>query len=330
MPCHVAVLASNSFAGSAYAAHALSQGSEVLGISRSSEPDEIFLPYKQLVQAAGFRFLQLDLNHDFVRICEALAEFQPEVIADFAGQGMVAESWQAPEQWYQTNIVSKVRLHQFLKDQTWLKRYIRVSTPEVYGRCDKPVSEDQPCNPSTPYAVSHAAIDMSLKAFHQNYGFPVVFGRFANFYGEHQQLYRIVPKAILCVRSGVKLPLHGGGKSVRAFIHATEVADGIGRMVESGKSGEIYHFSPSRFHSIREVVETICRKLGTNIEQATEITADRPGKDMVYLLDASKAGRDLGWAPRIAFEDGIDRTIAWVAGHYEKMRCLSWNYEHKP
>ena len=165
MPRHVAVLASNSFAGSAYVAHALLRGSEVLGISRSVETDDIFLPYKQLAQASGFRFLQLDLNRDFGRICEALADFQPEVIADFAGQGMVAESWQAPEQWYQTNIVSKVRLHHFLKDQTWLKRYIRVSTPEVYGSCDKLISEDQPYNPSTPYAVSHAAIDMSLKAF---------------------------------------------------------------------------------------------------------------------------------------------------------------------
>ena len=115
MPSRVVVLASNSFAGSAYAAHALAQGSEVLGISRSAEPDDVFLPYRELPQISRFRFLQLDLNRDFARICEALAEFQPEVIADFAGQGMVAESWQAPEQWYQTNIVSKVRLAPFSK-----------------------------------------------------------------------------------------------------------------------------------------------------------------------------------------------------------------------
>lgn len=330
MPSRVVVLASNSFAGSAYAAHALAQGSEVLGISRSAEPDDVFLPYRELPQISRFRFLQLDLNRDFARICEALAEFQPEVIADFAGQGMVAESWQAPEQWYQTNIVSKVRLHHFLKDQSRLKRYIRISTPEVYGSCDKLINEDQPYNPSTPYAVSHAAIDMSLKAFHQNYGFPVVFGRFANFYGEHQQLYRIVPKAILSVRSNEKLPLHGGGKSVRAFVHAADVVDGIARMIESGKPGEIYHFSPERYHSIYEVVEIICRKLSTDIEQATEVTADRLGKDMAYLMDASKAASELGWVPRIVFEDGIDRTISWIDRHYEKMLTLPWNYVHKP
>jgi len=182
----------------------------------------------------------------------------------------------------------------------------------------------------SPYAVSHAAIDMSLKAFHLNYGFPVVFGRFANFYGEHQQLYRIVPKTILSVRSNIKLPLHGGGKSVRAFIHATEVADGIERMIESGKSGEIHHFSPTRYHTVYEVVQTICNRLGADIEQATAVTADRPGKDMAYLMDASKAARELGWAPRVAFEDGIDRTIAWIDRNYEKMRSLPWHYVHKP
>lgn len=330
MPSRVAILASNSFAGSAYAAFALAQGSAVVGISRSVEPDDIFLPYRQLQQAANFRFLQLDLNRDSGKICEVLSEFQPAVIADFAGQGMVAESWQAPDQWYQTNIVSKVRLHHFLKNQSWLKRYIRISTPEVYGSCDKLINEDQPYNPSTPYAVSHAAIDMSLRAFHQNYGFPVVFGRFANFYGEHQQLYRIVPKAILSVRSNKKLPLHGGGKSVRAFIHANDVANGIARMIESGKSGEIYHFSPNRYHSIYEVVEKICRKLGTDIELATDVTGDRLGKDMAYLMDASKATSELGWAPRIAFDDGIDRTIAWIDRHYEEMLSLPWNYVHKP
>lgn len=330
MPLRIAVLASNSFAGSAYVAHALLAGNDVVGISRSPEPNEMFLPYKGLAQADRFRFSQLDLNRDFDQICDTLARFQPEVIVDFAGQGMVAESWQAPEQWYQTNIVSKVRLHNFLKGQPWLSRYIRISTPEVYGSCAQTIREDQPYRPSTPYAVSHAAIDLSLRAFHEQYGFPVVFGRFANFYGEHQQLYRIVPKTILSLRAGIKLPLHGGGTSVRAFIHSTEVTDGIGLMIEKGVVGETYHFSPSRFLSIREVVEIICRRLGTDIERAVEVTADRPGKDLAYLMDASKSARELGWAPRLAFEDGIDRAVAWIDRHFAEMRNLSWAYQHKP
>ena len=101
---------------------------------------------------------------------------------------MVAESWTAPAQWYTTNIVAKVRLHDWLRQQSWLERYVRISTPEVYGSHDTLQPESWHLNPSTPYAVSHAAIDLSLRAFHAHYGFPVVFTRFANFYGPGQQL----------------------------------------------------------------------------------------------------------------------------------------------
>jgi dTDP-glucose 4,6-dehydratase len=330
MSGNVAVLASNSFAGSAFVASALTRGYAVLGLSRSPEPADVFLPYKQVPQSRNFQFRQVDINTDFEAACEALAAFKPEIIADFAGQGMVAESWHAPEQWYQTNIVSKVRLHQFLRDQPWLKRYMRASTPEVYGSCDHPVDESQRFNPSTPYAVSHAAIDMSLLAFFRNYGFPVMLGRFANFYGEHQQLYRLIPKAILCVRSGTKLPLHGGGRSRRAFIHADEVADGIWRMLEHGQPGGTYHFSPDRFRLISDVVVTICGQLGVDIDQATESVADRPGKDNAYLMDASKARRELGWQPFVDFEQGVGRTIAWVDRNFETLRALPWEYRHKP
>lgn len=289
----------------------------------------MFLPYKASSAVSRFSFVQADLNRDFETISRELSKFEPEAVVDFAGQGMVAESWSAPEQWYETNIVSKARLHNFLKHQKWLKRFVRISTPEVYGSCETLIAEGQPVNPSTPYAVSHAATDLSLTAFHRNYGFPVLFGRFANFFGEHQQLYRIVPKTILSVRSGIKLPLHGGGKSVRAFIHSTDVAKGITRMIDSGAPGSTYHFSPRQFHTIREVVETICSKLGTDLESATESTADRPGKDLAYLMDSSKAETELGWKPQVGFDEGIERTIAWVDRNFTVMRELPWNYIHK-
>src|SRR3954447_5925672 len=261
MSRNIAILASNSFAGSAFAASALAKGCAVLGLSRSPEADDIFLPYKHIPESKNFIFRQLDINKDFEEICSALAAFKPEFIVDFAGQGMVAESWRAPEQWYQTNILSKVRLHQFLLEQSWLKRYVRASTPEVYGSCDHPVDEQQPLAPSTPYAVSHAAIDMSLMAFFRHYGFPVVLGRFANFYGEHQQLYRLIPKLVLSVRAGTRFPLHGGGQSRRAFVHVDEVADAIWRMLELSEPGTTYHFSPDRYRLIAEVVQEICSLL---------------------------------------------------------------------
>lgn len=323
------VLGSNSFAGATFVDEALGRGCTVVGASRSPEPHDIFLPYRRNPAAAEFSFHQLDINRDLERLVALIDSFQPEGIVDFAGQGMVAPSWQWPEQWYQTNIVAKVRLHNALKDRPFLKRYVRVSTPEVYGDCDRLIDETAPYNPSTPYAVSHAAIDMSLAAFWRQYGFPVVLTRFANFYGPGQQLYRIVPRAAICGLTGQTLFLHGGGVSVRAFIHARDVADGLLRVLADGQPGEAYHFSTSEFVEIRAVVARVAERLGVPLESFVTIAADRPGKDQAYLMDASKAGRELGWHPQRSLDQGLDETIAWVREHIDVIRTLPQDYVHQ-
>lgn len=325
----IAVLGSNSFAGASFVDAALSAGHEVLGMNRSAEGSAIFLPYRRNARAASYVFQQLDLNRDLDAVFAGLSAFEPGHVVDFAGQGMVAESWGAPEQWYQTNIVAKVRLHDFLRKQPWLKRYVRVSTPEVYGSTSHLISESQPYAPSTPYAVSHAAADMSLSAFHRNYGFPVVFARFANFFGPGQQLYRIVPRTAIYILMNRKLQLHGGGTSVRAFIHSADVAHALLLCIERGEPGQIYQFSPEDFHSIRDVVETICTEMGADFGKVVEVSADRAGKDQAYLMDAAKARAELGWAPRVTFVEGIRQTIAWARENFDEISRLPLDYVHK-
>jgi dTDP-glucose 4,6-dehydratase len=324
-----AVLGSNSFAGAAFVARALADGAEVIGFNRSPEGSDIFLPYKKSSNSSRYTFYQADINHDLEKILGILEQFRPEVIVDFAGQGMVAESWQDPAQWYSTNIIAKVRLHDQLRRYDWLKRYVRISTPEVYGSQDSVIPESWQYLPSTPYAVSHAAIDMSLRAFHQNYGFPVVFTRYANFYGPGQQLYRIVPRTIIYALTGRKLQLHGGGTAVRAFIAADDVADGIMRAAANGNPGEIYHFSSDRFMTIRKVVEIICERVGIPFDALAEVAPDRAGKDQAYLMDSTKAKTALGWAEAVSFEQGIDATIAWVKENLDEINRLPLNYIHK-
>lgn len=326
----VAVIGANSFAGAAFVDAALSAGHDVLGANRSPEPSAIFLPYRRNSRASAYRFLQLDLNRDFDALCRVLEEFSAEYVVDFAGQGMVAESWTRPEQWYQTNIVAKVKLHEFLRRQPKLRKYVRVSTPEVYGSTDQLIREGQPYAPSTPYAVSHAAIDLSLAAFHRQYQFPVVLTRFANFFGPGQQLYRIVPRTIIYALLGRKLQLHGGGTSVRAFIHSRDVAGALLRSLDAGRPGETYHFSSADFVPIRRVVELICEQLGLSFAAVAEVAAERPGKDHAYLMDASKARDELGWQPRIALAEGIRQTIDWVRDNLDEIRRLPLDYVHKP
>ena len=324
-----AVLGSNSFAGAAFVARALALGFDVIGCNRSLQSSPIFSRYAQLASSGKYEFFQADINIDLDLIMRRLDEFSPEVVVDFAGQGMVAESWSAPEQWFTTNIVAKVKLHNHLRQRNWLRRYIRISTPEVYGSQENLLTESWQYNPTTPYAVSHAAIDMSLRTFHNQYNFPVVFTRYANFFGPGQQLYRIVPRTIIYALLGRKLQLHGGGTSVRAFIFGDDVADAIIRSAEDGVVGENYHFSPERFLTIRQVVEIICDRMGVDVSAVAEIGQERPGKDQAYLMDASKARGTLAWRESVTFEQGIDKTIEWVKKSIEEIKKLPLDYVHR-
>ena len=138
---------------------------------------------------------------------------------------MVAQSWLYPEHWYQTNVVANVRFHDRLRGRAGCASTFMSPHFEVYGSTSGLIDETAPFNPSTPYAASRAACDLHLRTFLNQYKFPVAWTRAANVYGPGQQLYRIIPRTILSVRLGQKLSLHGGGHSVRSFIHIRDVAD---------------------------------------------------------------------------------------------------------
>jgi dTDP-glucose 4,6-dehydratase len=327
------VIGSNCFSGASFVAGLLQAGAEVLGTSRSPEPAAVFLPYKWIPHDR-FTFRQLDLNRDLDRLEAALHEFQPDYVVNFAAQGMVAQSWQNPEHWYQTNTIAMVRLHERLR-RYWssggkfLKKFVQASTPEVYGSTSGAIREDAPFNPSTPYAISKAACDMNLLACHKTYGFPVAFTRAANVCGPGQALYRIIPKTVLCVLTGRKLRLEGGGHSVRSFIHIRDVVDATLRICRHGTPGGIYHLSTDQRQSIRALVEDICRRLDARFEDCVEVTEARLGQDAAYLLDSRKARTELGWKPCLTVGDAIRDTADWMKKNLDRLRDMPDQYIHK-
>ncbi|MBT3668139.1 MAG: SDR family oxidoreductase, partial [Opitutae bacterium] len=218
----IIVIGSNSFSGASFVHSAIDAGFEVVGISRSKEPNPVFLPYKY--SGEGIEFHQLDLNHDLDKIMALINSKKPEYVVNFSAQSMVAQSWDHPDHWFMTNVVSTIQFHDQLRHCDFLKKYVHISTPEVYGSCEGYIKESNSYYPSTPYAVSRAAADMSLQTFFNSYKFPVVFPRAANVYGPGQQLYRIIPRMLLFVKLGKKLQLHGGGTSERSFIHMRDVS----------------------------------------------------------------------------------------------------------
>lgn len=326
------VIGSNSVSGASFVRHCLEQGRTVIGVSRSAELPPCFLPYRwtDMELQERFSFHQLDLNHDTGSILDLVSANRCGCVVNFAAQSMVAESWANPEHWYQTNVVANVRLHEGLRKIPSLKRYVHISTPEVYGNCKGTVLENENYRPSTPYAASRAACDLHLMTFFRQYGFPVCLTRAANVYGPGQQLYRIIPRTVMAVLTGKKLQLQGGGHSVRSFIHLDDVADATLKIADAGTNGETYHISTSRFVSIRELVQLICERMGAKFSDVAEVVEDRPGKDAAYLLDCSKCRRELGWEDRIGLEEGIDGVIDWARSRLAELADQPLTYQHKP
>ena len=324
------ILGSNSFSGATFADYLAEQGYDVVATSRSSEPHDAFLPYKWQKRQGSVTFETVDINNDLDKLDEILRRVRPSHVVNFAAQSMVGESWKYPEHWMMTNVVSTVRLHERLRHLDFLDRYVHVTTPEVYGSTDGWIKEDTQFNPTTPYAVSRAAGDMSLRTYVKQHGFPAVSTRAANVFCPGQQLYRIVPRTILFAMTGRKLQLHGGGHSIRSFIDMRDVSSATLAIALKGIVGDTYHISTPRLISIRELVEMIVKRLGKDMAQAVEIVDERPGKDTAYMLNSDKLRTELGWSDKISLEQGLEDTILWVEKYLDELQRLPADYMHKP
>ena len=324
------IIGSNSFTGTAFVEHLLAAGEDVIGVSRS---EEIAMPLRRYGWAphpGKFSFHRIDLNYDLDALMALIQLRRPNRIVNFAAQSMVAESWANPDHWMTTNVVSLVRLQERLRQLDFLDSYVQVTTPEVYGSTDGWVKEDHRFDPSTPYAVSRAAGDFSLMSYVKAYGFPASFTRAANVYGAGQPLYRIIPRTIFFALTGRKLQLHGGGHSVRSFIHAADVAGATRSIADSGKPGSTFHISTTRLIAIRDLVQIILDGLSLRFEDCVEIVGERRGKDTAYMLDSGKIRTELGWSDRITLEAGNDETLKWVKDYRSALEKLPLNYVHKP
>ena len=204
-----------------------------------------------------------------------------------------------------------------------------VDTTFVLNQCSGFVDESHSFNPSTPYAVSRAAADMSLKTFFDVHQFPVVTTRAANVYGEGQQLYRIIPKTILSILMGSKLPLHGGGHSERSFIHMDDVSKATKLIGDNGLKGSCYHISTKDTVSIRNLIMQICQMMSVSFEDVCEVTEDRPGKDAAYLLNSQRLRAEFDWQEKIDLTNGLDRVIEWAKNNFETLRQQPLEYIHK-
>jgi len=322
----VAILGGNSFSGAWAIQKLASLDNEIYVLNRSEEVAKCYRAYESV---PAIRVFSLGSNFNPKELVDMCQSNNIEYILNFSAQSMVAESWESPWDWYETNVVWLSKLTQEIMKWGGLKLWIQFSTPEVYGANENWVSENYRFNPSTPYAISRAAGDWHLMAESRRSAFPVIFTRTSNVYGPFQQRYRLLPKALIAAAHGKPFNLHGGGLSKRSFIFISDVIDALLRTMEMGRLGETYHISTQKLYEIRRIVEMAYEVYGLNSSDYVRVDGDRIGKDQAYMLGSEKIRSELGWTDQIDLASGISLTKEWVDKWKEKLIEMPEEYSHR-
>ena len=268
-------------------------------------------------------------------------EHAPSAVLHLAAETHVDRSIDGPRAFIRTNVhgtlelLEGARAHvaRLAKPDAERFRFLAVSTDEVFGSLGPTgkFSETSPYDPRSPYSASKAASDHLVSAYHETYKLPTILTNCSNNYGPFQFPEKLIPLALLNACEGKPIPLYGDGSNVRDWIHVEDHAEGILAALARGRPGERYGFGGDAERTNRQVLEALCdalealRPAGGNPAMASRgvkryrdlvtLVADRPGHDRRYAMDASKAKRELGWAPRHDFATGIRSTVAWYLEH---------------
>ncbi|HEX9605095.1 MAG TPA: dTDP-glucose 4,6-dehydratase [Myxococcales bacterium] len=301
-------------------------GSNLVRHLRRERPGWTIVNLDKLTYAGNLESLA-DLRHDrghvFVRgdianaeLVEHLCEqHEVEAIVNLAAESHVDRSILGPSIFVETN-VSGTQVLLDAARRARVKRFVQVSTDEVYGSLGAQgrFSEASPLQPSSPYSASKTAADLLALAYHHTFGLDVIVTRCSNNYGPYQFPEKLIPLMIANALEGRKLPVYGDGMQVRDWIHVEDHCAALLAAVERGKPGEVYNVGSDNEWPNLLIVQQLLRILAKP-ESLVEHVRDRPGHDRRYAIDARKAHAELGWAPRIAFADGLQRTVEWYVAN---------------
>jgi dTDP-glucose 4,6-dehydratase len=246
-----------------------------------------------------------------------IAEGQFDAVLNFAAESHVDRSILDSSPFVHTNIVGTQVLLDACR-KAGVPRYVQISTDEVYGSlgADGAFTEETPLAPNSPYAASKAAADMLVRAYCHTFGFPAIITRCSNNYGPFQFPEKIIPLFVSNALADQPLPVYGTGQNVRDWIHVLDHCRGIEAALQKGRPGEVYNFGGSSELTNLELTHLLLDLLGKP-RTLIRFVADRPGHDLRYAIDWSKARRELEWSPRVTFRQGLQDTIDWYLSHQD-------------
>jgi dTDP-glucose 4,6-dehydratase len=260
-----------------------------------------------------YRFIQGD-----IRDADAVAKALPghDAIIHFAAESHVDRSVTDSGIFVETNVLGTQRLLDAAM-ALGIPRFVHVSTDEVYGSIDEGEwDEDEPLLPNSPYSASKAGSDLLVRSYHRTHGLNVSITRCSNNYGPHHFPEKVIPLFVTNLIDGLHVPLYGDGGNQRDWLHVDDHCRGIALVLQKGRAGEIYNIGGGTELTNRELTDMLLQATGRD-ESFIDYVEDRKGHDRRYCVSIDKISRELGYTPRVPFDQGLADVVQWYRDHRE-------------
>ncbi len=314
------------FIGSAVCRLAVAQGHEVVNVDSLTYAAN--LANVSMLKSPNYIFEHANIT-DVEKIDAIFKTHQPDAIMHLAAESHVDRSISGPGAFLETNISGTFILLQAarayrdtLSDERKERfRFHHISTDEVYGDLepeDPAFSETTPYAPSSPYSASKAASDHLVRAWHRTYGLPIVITNCSNNYGPYQYPEKLIPVVILNAMQQNPIPIYGEGKNIRDWLYVDDHAEALLLVLQKGQVGRTYNIGGDNERTNIELVQTICdimdKRSDTSLSDHSSLityVTDRAGHDQRYAVDASRIRDELGWTPKVSWNEGFEQTVDW-------------------
>ena len=326
------VTGGSGFIGSNLVKFLLSKNYFVINIDKLSYSAN---PYnlKKTIKNKKYKFFKTDIN-DQVRIYNILSRFKPNGVFNLAAETHVDRSIDDPKNFINSNILGVYNLIEVLRKYSKKNKkkikLIHVSTDEVYGDIKKQKRSDEKSsyNPSSPYSASKASADHLVKSFVRTYKLPAIISNCCNNYGPNQFPEKLIPKLIYNILNNRPLPIYGGGKNSREWIHVNDHCEALLKIFNKGKIGECYNVGSNQNIENLEIAKKLLKiskkkLLKLNKKSKIKFVKDRPGHDFRYALNSKKILKKLGWKAKISLNAGLSQTFDWYSNNRKFFTSVS-------
>ena len=290
---------------------------------------------KDIENAQNYRFEKCDIR-DFNALSEIFEKYDIDSVMHLAAESHVDRSIIGPADFIQTNIIGTFNLLELARARfkKGASAFLHVSTDEVYGSLGEGgyFTEFSAYRPNSPYSASKASADHLVRAYRNTYGLHTVITNCSNNFGPYQFPEKLIPLMILNARDGKKLPVYGDGKHVRDWLYVEDHCEALNLVFHKGESGQTYNIGAHNEMENIELVQLLCRILDETLgggphEDLIEFVPDRPGHDRHYAIDSTRIIKELGWRPKVSFEEGLKKTVHWYLDNKTWMdNCISGEY----